>query len=57
MAEYRHQVIEQGTGIYRTLYDGNDAAEAMAIWSKAISDGVEYVTLESMRLHHLRKEG
>lgn len=46
---YRHQVIEQGTGIYRTLYDGTDLADAMAAWSKAIEDGVEYVTLESLR--------
>lgn len=30
-------------------YDGNDAAEAMAAWSRGISDGHEYVTLEALR--------
>jgi hypothetical protein len=30
-------------------YDGTDAADAMAAWSKAISQGIEYVTLEALR--------
>lgn len=47
--EYRHQVIEQGTGIYRTLYEGTSHEDAMAAWSKAVAAGVEYVTLESLR--------
>lgn len=45
---YYHQVIEQGPGTYRKLYEGHGHADAMAAWSKAISDGVEYVTLESL---------
>ncbi len=31
------------------VYNGNDAAEAMAAWSLAITDGVEYVVLEALR--------
>lgn len=46
---YNHEVIEQGTGIYRVLYSGTDHADALAAWSKAIEDGVEYVVLESLR--------
>ena len=30
------------------LYRGGDIADAMAAYSKAIADGAEYVTLESM---------
>lgn len=45
--EYQHMVDAQNPGHVK-LYDGTDAADAMAAWSKAISMGVEYVTLESM---------
>jgi uncharacterized protein (DUF736 family) len=34
---------------HRLRYDGIDAADAMAAWSKAISQGIEYVTLEALR--------
>jgi hypothetical protein len=30
------------------VYRGNDLAEAMVAWSKAISEGVEYVELEAL---------
>jgi hypothetical protein len=33
-----------------TLYDGTDAAVAMAAFSKAITEGRLYVTLEALRL-------
>lgn len=47
---YRHMVDVQGDGSkYRKLYDGTDAADAMAAWSAAIQAGEEYVTLESLR--------
>jgi hypothetical protein len=46
---YRHLVEIDGPGVTRgRLYDGTDAADAMAAWSKAVSDGNEYVTLESL---------
>jgi hypothetical protein len=48
--EYRHlvEIIHKGIPRDRSrLYDGTDAADAMAA-SKAISDGREYVTLESL---------
>lgn len=57
MIRYHHQVIEQGPGIYRTLYDGDDHADAMGAWSKAIGDGVEYVTLESLKDRRGREAG
>lgn len=43
--------VSDGTAPSRhvTAYRGNDAAEAMAAWSKGISDGHEYVTLEALR--------
>ena len=47
--EYRHRVDKDGVRPGRLLYDGTDAADAMAAWSKAIQDGVRYVTLESLR--------
>ena len=46
--EYRYQVITQGSS-YAVTYDGTSAADAMAAWSKAISDGAEYVTIEALR--------
>lgn len=52
--QYRHQVITQSP--YTVVYDGTDIADAMAAYSKAISDGVEYVTLESLRVNR-PKEG
>lgn len=47
--EYRH-LVDAESGNRGRLYDGPDAADAMAAWSKAVSDGVEYVTLESLRV-------
>jgi len=46
---YRHLVE---TDLPRKkLYDGEDPADAMAAWSKAISDGTaEYVMLESLQV-------
>lgn len=47
--EYRHRVDVIDPKVKRhNLYDGTDAADAMAAWSKAVSEGYEYVTLESM---------
>jgi hypothetical protein len=48
--EYRHLVeVDGGPPKSRgRLYDGPDAADAMAVWSKAIADGALYVTLESL---------
>ena len=34
---------------HRVPYNGPDAAEAMAAWSKAVTDGKEYVVLEALR--------
>jgi hypothetical protein len=48
---HRYQVITQEPG-YVVVYDGSDAADAMAAWSKAISEGeVGYVTLEALRIN------
>lgn len=50
MSAYRHLVEVDGTGVsHHRMYDGGDAADAMAAWSTAITDGAEYVTLESIR--------
>lgn len=47
---YRHQVIAQNPG-YVTLYDGLDAADAMAAWSKVMTErSYEYVTIESLQV-------
>ena len=47
---YRHQVVTQEPG-YVVVYDGPDAADAMAAWSKAVGDrSVGYVTLESLQV-------
>lgn len=46
---YRHLVEVDDPSYTRKVYDGPDAADAMAAWSQAITDGVEYVTLESLR--------
>ncbi len=43
-------LVDSNAGNRGRLYDGPDAADAMAAFSKAISDGVEYVTLEALRL-------
>lgn len=50
MSGYRFLVDVDGGGVTRRhqAYDGEDAADAMAAWSKAISAGVEYVTLEAL---------
>jgi len=34
---------------YRKLYDGTDAAGAMAAWSQAVTEGCTYVVLEALR--------
>jgi hypothetical protein len=56
--EYWHQVMSdspvQGQG--NCLYDGTDAADAMAAWSKAVSEGDPYVTLESLIRPRVRIE-
>jgi hypothetical protein len=44
-----HYLVDADAGNRGRLYDGTDAADAMAAWSKAISDGAEYVTLEALR--------
>lgn len=46
--KYRYMVDAQSPG-HLKLYDGTDVADAMAAFSKSISDGVEYVTLEALR--------
>ena len=47
---YHHQVVTQEPG-YVVVYDGPDAADAMAAWSKAVGDrSVGYVTLESLQV-------
>jgi hypothetical protein len=50
MSRYRHLVEIDGASRLNHLYDGPDAADAMAAWSKAISEGIPYVTLESLLL-------
>ena len=45
---YRY-LVDADAGNAGRLYDGTDAADAMAAWSKAISRGVGYVTLEALR--------
>ena len=42
-------LVDSSAGNRGRLYDGPDVADAMAAFSKAISDGVEYVTLEALR--------
>jgi hypothetical protein len=32
-----------------TRYNGDQAADAMAAWSKAVTDGDEYVVIEALR--------
>lgn len=44
-----HFLVDASAGNRGRLYDGTDAADAMAAWSKAISRGVEYVTIEALR--------
>lgn len=41
--------ISNGPGEHKTQYNGTDAAEAMAAWSKGIADRQEYVVLEALR--------
>lgn len=40
---------DDGEGPRTAPYNGPDAADAMAAWSKAISEGAEYVVLEALR--------
>jgi hypothetical protein len=44
-----HYLVDALPGNRGRLYSGTDAADAMAAWSKAISRGVEYVTIEALR--------
>jgi hypothetical protein len=48
---YRYLVEVDGAPPARRgrMYDGTDAADAMAAWSKAIAEGRLYVTLEALR--------
>ena len=48
-ATYHFRVESDGSHGLKTRYDGTDAADAMAAWSKAISQGTEYVILEALR--------
>jgi hypothetical protein len=41
---------------YRTLYDGDDPADAMAAWSEAVTGGAEYVMLEALRKDDAKPE-
>jgi hypothetical protein len=47
---YRY-LVEQDTpnDRHHHLYDGDDPALAMAAWSAAVSDEVEYATIEAIR--------
>jgi hypothetical protein len=46
-----HYLVETAEGSrYLRLYDGVNAADAMAAWSKAITETAEYVTLEALRM-------
>lgn len=47
-SEYRYIVEKYGLHNYR-LYDGTNEAEAVATWSKAISEGIDYVSLEALK--------
>lgn len=44
-----HYLVDSNAGNSGRLYDGTDAADAMAALNEAISRGVEYVTLEALR--------
>lgn len=47
---YSHTVeVDDGPGKRRSLYRGDDFADAMAAWSRAVEAGGEYVMLESLR--------
>lgn len=46
---YNYYVSADNGGKNKPVYNGPDAADAMAAWSKAVSDGVEYVVLEALR--------
>lgn len=48
MNSYHYIVAAQARGKYLTLYKGTDAAEAMAAWSKGISDSLGYIFLEAL---------
>lgn len=50
VAEFNFYVSADGGGkSYRALYNGGDAADAMAAWSKALTEGKEYIVLEALR--------
>lgn len=46
--EYWHRVEADYPGERVTRYNGRDAADAMAAWSRAVSDGAEYIVIESL---------
>ena len=41
--------VDSGGRHYDAKYNGDQAADAMAAWSKAITDGAEYAVLEALR--------
>lgn len=43
---YWHNVYSDSKG---TIYQGHDAADAMAAWSKAVSENAGYVAMESLQ--------
>lgn len=49
MIDYSYYVSAHASGVLTTLYNGKDAADAMAAWSEAITAGVEYVFLEALK--------
>jgi hypothetical protein len=51
---YRHLVEVDGPSETRRRYDGRSDAEALAAWQAAISEGIEYVTLESLHDREVR---
>lgn len=44
-----HVTAHYASAGLRVLYDGGNTTDAMAAWSNAVSEGVEYVFLEALR--------
>lgn len=49
MPKYNYYVSGTHTGLRDVKYNGEQAADAMAAWSAAITDGYEYVVIEALR--------
>lgn len=48
--KYNYYVsVDEGDRHYKSRYNDMQVADAMAEWSKAISEGNEYVLLEALR--------